>query len=339
MLVNKIKPKTRSRVRTVFAVIAVIISAFIIAISMNIKQATQKTILNYEENSDVLYQVYTGDNRYDIAANQEYDSSRIDTIKTNFNYNFLADAKFDCNYNYEITGHIIVLDGTTEIWQHDIDLLTATKHLNQHSNGFKIIEFMDINYDEYEKIVNNNLPNYKASYETNLVLTLNVIVDGEYARYHEEIKGNADLSITIPLFKNKVAFTVTHDNINDESIKGIEDSAVKNIFLFLIGLIVFISSSVVIVNEFLGAVKEDKKLLKYRAEIKRIKKTIGETAHLKKLPSFDDKMIKLVDEIDLIIALQKQVDLPVMIVEKIKNQETWFMIYNEKIAYVFVVNK
>ena len=339
MLAHKIKPKTRSRVRTIFAVIAVIISAFIIAISMNIKQATQKTILNYEENSDVLYQVYTGSNRYDIEANQEYDSSRIDTIKTNFNYNFLADAKFDCNYNYEITGHLVVLDGTTEIWQHDIDLLTSTKHINKRSNGFKIIEFMDINYDEYEKIVNNNISNYKNSYETKLILTLNVVVDGEYARYHEDIKGKADLSITIPLFKNKVAFTVAHDNIKDESVKGFEDSAIKNIFLFLIGLIVFISSSVVIVNEFLGAVKEDKKLLKYKAEIKKNIKKIGEVAYLKKLPSFDDKMIKIVTDIEAILTIQKQLNLPVMVVEKIKNQETWLIIYQENIAYVFLINK
>ncbi len=339
LLTKKAQTKIKSRIRTAFGVLFLIISAFIIVVSMSIKQATQKTILNYEENSDVLYKVYYHGKSYVDNNNDEYLSNQIETIKTNFNYNFLADAKFDCNYTYTITGHLIVKDGATTIWNHDIEILNETAVETKKSNGFKIIEFFDLDYREFEQIVREKNPSYQSSYKTDLILTLNILVDGKYPKYNEKIKGQASLTMIVPLLENKTKITIDHNNIHEESVQGIEDSAIKNIFLFLIGLIVFISAVVVIINEFLGAVKEDKKLIKYRAAVKNNIKMLNEVVRLKKVPDLDGKTIKTAPDISIIIAVQKEVRTPVIVAEKIKNQETWFVIFHNQVAYIYILTK
>ncbi len=336
---KKINKKLKSQLRIGLAVLFMIIAIFIISASINIRQATSKTILKYEENSNVLYRVYYNNQDYLASDIKEYQTNQIKNIRTNFNYNFLADAKFDCNYDYQLIGHLTVMNKQDIVWQRDFEYLKYQNETNKNSNGFKIIEFLDINYGEYEALVRKYVPNYLASYDTNLAVTLDIKVNGNYQKYNEKINGEASVIMNIPLMKDKTSFTITRDDVNEASVKGIENNAVKNIFLFFIGLIIFIATLIIMGNELLKAINEDKKALKYKANLKKYLKLLGEVTKVNKVPDLRTKTVNMVNDIEVIYIVQKQVKLPVIVTEKIKNAETWFIIFNGNIAHVFVLKK
>ncbi len=338
-MLKKINKKLKSQFRIGLAVLFMIIAIFIISASISIRQATSKTILKYEENSNVLYRVYYNNQDYLASDIKEYQTSQIKNIRTNFNYNFLADAKFDCNYDYQLIGHLTVMNNKEVVWQRDFEYLKYKNETNKKSNGFKIIEFLDLNYGEYEALVRKYVPNYLTSYDTNLAVTLDIKVNGNYQKYNEKINGEASVTMNIPLMKDKTSFTITRDDVNEASVKGIENNAVKNIFLFFIGIIIFIATLIIMGNELLKAINEDKKALKYKASLKKYLKLIGEVTKVNKVPDLRTKTINMVNDIEVIYIVQKQVKLPVIVAEKVKNEETWFIIFNGNIAHVFVLKK
>ena len=96
--------KSVNKITTSISIIFLILGIFIITTSLNITLKTNKEVLNYQKDADINYKVYLNqdisNNSY-LEQDQTYNTNLIDDIVTTFNYNFVANKKFDFNYLYQ----------------------------------------------------------------------------------------------------------------------------------------------------------------------------------------------------------------------------------------------
>ena len=68
-----------------------------------------KKIVNYQEDSNVIYKVYLHENdiynKEYLNMNERYISKMVDNINVEFNYNSLYDHDINGYYSYLVTGH------------------------------------------------------------------------------------------------------------------------------------------------------------------------------------------------------------------------------------------
>lgn len=254
LIINKKEPKhyyfgyyTRL---TVLVLSLVLSFGLAIVFALNIFDISKEDYLNYSEKSNIDYKVYLKENNfYDtdyLLKDRVYVASLIDKINMDFNYNFTSDKNIDAIFKYNINAKLLITDINNEnIYYEKEYVLLPEKEISLKDNKTKtIIETINVNYDQYNKIANSFKNNYALNTKNKLIIYFNV--DKNFMNNGNIFNNDKNkMSLEIPLSEKSVEIKLDTNEINNNnklllSTKNEYKINVYFIVLFVLAIIVFI---------------------------------------------------------------------------------------------------
>lgn len=334
--------KSVNKITTSISIIFLILGIFIITTSLNITLKTNKEVLNYQKDADINYKVYLNqdisNNSY-LEQDQTYNTNLIDDIVTTFNYNFVANKKFDFNYLYQVKALLTIYNSQNqEIGKKEYVIVPEVKKALTNSNGYQINEVFAINYPKYMDDMKNLMANSEYNdYTGILTLNLNTNINGQYKESNENINEDGQISMTIPIREGTIEITKDLSYSNDESIRGDETSTISNNITIIIGSILLVISIIILAIEGKKAYSLNIKQKKYYQEINNLLKKYNKImVKAEKLPALSNKRVIEIANITDLIELEKELETGILVYEKVKTNETWFIIIHQNEAWIYI---
>ncbi|MEG0138350.1 MAG: DUF5305 family protein [Bacilli bacterium] len=339
-----IKNFTKIYVGIIIIILMTLICAFSFKGAISFK--TDKS-LYYNEASDLNYRVYLKPNEYFekpfLEKDRQYIANLIDYIDVNFKYNFNASNEFDYNYNYFITGLILATDKDDEnkiVYKKKTILKPMQTAIVKNSSNFKIDENLKIDYNYYNKIINNFKKDYSLALNSKLTVTLNVEIVGKYKYAQNDIKSKQKMDVVIPLSEQTINIGVDYTEINNAKI--LEEKAsmeIINKILLIIFVITLIFDIIFVIDyvRFLEKLKPkktiyDKKLNKI---IKQYDRAIVKT---KNMPNIKKLNIIDIEQFAELLDARENLEKPILYVEIVPKKSSWFLIITTKEVYRYILD-
>lgn len=296
--------------------------------------------LKISETSSVSYTVnlqdedYFKDNRTD-----SYITNLIKSVKPSFNYNVAFNENVVGDYSYSITGRLETVDSKGSVLVNRNVYSNAGITNNINGKVINLSSSFDIKFDDYKKMYDELVREYDIALEGNLVYDIKIIYDVFNEDIAKDVVGEKILTVKIPLSKE-----TTKINIPDETtIKRIEYSDASSEYssiYFIISMeffgatLLFILVLIMIIRVFYGNISE------YEKEISRIvSKYKGRIVKIRELPDLSKCEVLFVDDIESLDDASINIMSPINYVEVIKDCESVFIVFKDKIAYVYKVSK
>jgi len=224
------------------SLIFIIFSVFCITNSISLKGTEDQ--ISYSENGNIDYKVYLKDNNYYeekfLGKDMQYIASLINTINVDFNYQLHATENMDFDYKYKILGTLKITDKTDKtkvLYTKDYILKDETKE-SLNANNFRIDADVDIDYDKYNSYANAFRRDYALTSNAELVLKMEIDVDGKYKDLEDKIKKDNNLEISIPLSEQTLEIAMDASKINQSDVlSNQKGTSVTNVILLIAGII------------------------------------------------------------------------------------------------------
>ena len=341
-----LKKKVKITLMTIIAIILFSVSFIFVSASFNFYTTKQEVLLNYNSQSKVKYLVNLKENNYfsetSLKMGEQYITSLIDNIEIDYDYIFNVDKKINGYYKYKIvarvnTEHKVDSVTTKKIWSKDYVLYESDKKEINDINVFNINDKININYDEYNEIVNNFKKDYMIALTSRVDVYMFVDIKGIYQ--DKSFVESSTLMTRIPLSEQTISITTEYIDKDVGSLnKKIVIDRFNNIYLFALGIILFIIGSIIIISQILLVLSDNKKQSEY---IKKLKKYLHDyddiIATVKSKPETDGlKEIEFVNFEELIDA-QENLRVPIIFCEIKKNELGYFYLISQECAYFYVL--
>lgn len=303
--------------------------------------------LSYSENSSVDYKVNLKKNNYyevdKLPSGMNYIASLIDKIDVNFDYLFESSKSIDYDSNYYVEAvtrvygdreKTSILFEKKEMLKDNIkvskkDILTQT---------FK--ENVTIDYDHFNKFVNDFKTDYALSTGSDVTIILHVKSEGINKDYDGKINLDSQASLVIPLSEQTINIKINKNDIDTHDVL-LEKISFKNInILQLIILIVFTLLDVYLIAKVV------KKLLKYLGSISEYEKKRN-----KILKEYDSIIVITESDVNIneyqvvdVISFSELIDVhdnlgsPILYYEIVPNRVCCFSIVKDGILYRYILN-
>lgn len=346
----KAKTILKNKANTVFitfiAIILFSVSFIFISSSYNFYTTKKEVLLNYNSESNIKYLVNLKENNYfsetSLKMGEQYITSLIRDIEIDYNYKFNSDKKINGSYKYKIVArvnadHKVDSATTKKIWSKDYDLFESDEFKLNDSNEFKIKENININYDKYNEIVNNFKKDYMIALTSRVDVYMFVYITGMYDG--NKFIEDSSLMTRIPLSEQTI--NITNEYIEKDAgnlSRKIVIDRFNNIYLFILGIILFIVGCYLIIKQVLIVLSDSQKQSEY---IKKLKKYLHDyddiIATVKHKPKTDGlKEIEFVNFEELIDA-QDNLRVPIIFCETKKNERGYFYLISQECAYFYVL--
>lgn len=320
------------------------LSAFLIFSGL-FPEKDMKPVYSYNMKRNIDYKVYLKKNSFFeeeyLEKGKQYTTQLIDYIDIDFSYIFNGSDLADLNYDYDIKAQIIgeyenTSSGKSELWTKKYALLDTKSKELINSTQFDIQENLKINYDEYNKVVNDFKNKFKLAIDAYLNIKLNIKYDGKVIKNDKLIKGTDTLEINIPLSKSTINIETKYDEDNSKNLLP-ELTDVKEMGKVYVGIIVFIIDLLIFISLF-DKIFINKKSL-YLKTLDKIMKDYSEiiiesSTNL----NYDDLEILDIKTFDDMVDIEEEFKSPIMVYESIKNKESWFIVVNGSYAYRYILN-
>src|SRR5574344_966401 len=260
------------------------------------------SVYKITENSDVKYQVYLKPNNYytsPLNEDMQYVASLIDYFNIKFNYQNKFSALTSYTYTYSISATINVYDSSNGTKK----LYTSTENiLNPVSKSVKNKELTldleeNIDYVKYNGLVDNLRKDYALDVNSEVVVNLNVNLQGTTANISDPIIVNSTTSITIPLTEKTLNISATKKEVNtSKDFYGKSKLKFKNIVLLTLAFICLFMILITLIKIIKTIIKIIKSRTEYEKELKKILKEYDRTiVEIKNDSSFEitDDIIKV----------------------------------------------
>lgn len=342
-----VKDKTKTYILSFLAITMIVLAFVIITSSLNVKTTTDISILNYNEYSKLDYNVYLKENNYFkenyLPKDKQYITSLIDYIDIFFNYDFSSSKEVNTKYKYKIIGTLNakykVDNNTKKVWTKDYVLLEE-KALNvDNKNTFRIEENIKVNYDEYNKIINNFKKDYMLAVTSDLTISMLVNVDGEYVPAQKVFNTKSNLDLVIPLSEQTIAIKTNYKESNENQILTTEKiGRFSNFSLFFVGIAMLAGAVAIIYSVIRKVIQEDKKQTKYIKELKKILHDYDDIiVEVKKPPTISKSKSSEVSTFSELVNAQIEVRSPIVFSEISKNEVGIFVLFDKEHAYYYVL--
>jgi hypothetical protein len=302
--------------------------------------------LSYEENSSLDYKVYLKDNEYFddlyLKKDLQYIASLIDYINVDFDYNFKSSDKVDYDYSYYITGTVVATktnDDTAILYQKEYTLLNEQKVSKEDVDSFNIKENLNINYDNYNNIVNSFKSEYALQLDAKLIIKLYVITNGEYQNFNNGIHNGSVMELTIPLSEQTIAIKMDYKEANNtDTIKEYSTFEAINVIYFILGGIFGILDLIVLYKYIVLIHKLTGKTSHYTKIINKILKEYDRIiTNVKNTPDLSEYQVVNVTDFSELVDVSERVEQPILYSVIHKNQKSQFLVINKDIAYQYII--
>jgi hypothetical protein len=303
--------------------------------------------LSYSETSSADYKVNLKKNDYyevdKLPSGMNYIASLIDTIDVNFDYLFESSKVVDYDSTYYIEAITRVYgdrEKSSILFEKKEILKEETKISKQDivTNSFK--ESVTVDYDHFNKFVNDFKSDYALSTGSDVTIILHVNSEGTNKEYEGKIKLDSKASIVIPLSEQTINIKINKNDINTHDVL-LEKLGLKNVnILQLTILIVFTIIDIYLIYKVLS------KLLKYLGNI-----TEYEKKRNKILKEYDSIIVNTGSDVDIskyqivdVLGFNELVDVhdnlgnPILYYEIIPNRICCFSIVKDRILYRYTLN-
>ena len=245
------------------------------------------------------------------------------------------------NYNYDVTASIIgeyenATSGESELWTKKFTLLEKQNKELYDITDFDINQNLKINYDSYNKIVNDFKNQLNLAIDAYLNIKLSINYDGIIQSNKNKVKGKDKLEVIIPLAKTTTNIQTKYDKETTKSLTKTVDQSRNKVKLFSglslltisIILIIMVRDKIFISKKTYYAKMKEKILKNYASIIVEVSNPVD----LENLQIFDIKNFE--DMIDV----EEELKSPILLYEEQENVESHFIVVNDKYAYRFILN-
>lgn len=300
--------------------------------------------ITYKETSNLDYKVNLKKNDFYeqkyLGKDMIYVASLIDTIDIDFNYIFDIEKKSDINFDYDITGKLVISDtnGQNTFYEKEYDLSKTKKESINSKKSHKINEKISIDYDKYNNLANKFRTNYGIDTTSNLIVSLNVHKKGSDKNEYK-LDNKSAVSVTIPLSEKAINIKIDHNDINNSSQLFTSSSVTIDNYAYLLISIVFIILLPVFMFPLVGLLLSmetnkspyDKYINKILNEYDRL---IVETTTA---PDIENKNIIRIDSFNELLDVRDNLSLPIKYYIITKHQKCNFYINHNDELYLLTI--
>ena len=344
--VNK-KVKLNLKLRMVIDIILISIlffgSIFLFIFSNDIEYNVSKSVIDYNENSDIKYSVNLKDNNYyptkKLGMGQTYPTQLINNIYLNYLYDFNFSKEIDYDYTYYTTATIVINDKNNTINSNSLLLEKSyqlekpeTKHIR--NNKFHLDRNYVIDYSFYNNFVNQYRASLGLMIDAKVKVVMNVEINAKYSNH--TIHNVKTMEIDIPLINNSININI--NNPKDINNKITEDNIeiTGNTFFMIFSVIMFIVSIALFVQEITDVIISDKVQSKYIKQLNKIINTNSDViVRVKNKINLKGHNVMEVDSIEKLLDVQNELRIPIAYYEEIENKKGYFVIVNGNDAWLF----
>ena len=300
--------------------------------------------ITYKETSNLDYKVNLKKNDFYeqkyLGKDMIYVASLIDTIDIDFNYIFDIEKKSDINFDYDITGKLVISDtnGQNTFYEKEYDLSKTKKESINAKKSHKINEKISIDYDKYNNLANKFRTNYGIDTTSNLIVSLNVHKKGSDKNEYK-LDNKSAVSVTIPLSEKAINIKIDRNDINNSSQLFTSSSVTIDNYAYLLISIVFIILLPVFMFPLVGLLLSmetnkspyDKYINKILNEYDRL---IVETTTA---PDIGNKNIIRIDSFNELLDVRDNLSLPIKYYIITKHQKCNFYINHNDELYLLTI--
>lgn len=327
--------------------LAIIIIVFIISISSLIIYISKNRYqyVNYDEISDVNYNVQLKENNFyetdKLEKDNQYISELIDYINAEFNYQLSLKKKdVDYKYTYRIEANVSVKDKVTNryVYKYD-DVLLDKKEFDTRQDKVLINEKVMIDYNKYNDLINDFIRTYKLD-DTENLLKVNLYVDviGSCDEFATDAANGSITSLEIPLTTRTMAIDITNNIVNSEDNIMICSKPSKWAFIYLVVMAIAIVIDILWIYKLVNYIKSTRTAKTvYEKELKKILNNYR--SYIQKINSkfkLDGYQTLKVDNFTDMLEIRDTTSQPILMVENDNKSSVYFIIpTNSKMVYIY----
>jgi len=260
--------------RSVFYVILMVVYGVLGYIFLDSGFNTKtKVRVDYEDNSNVYYDVKYLDDNYNDTDNGKYVSNMVNYIDMKYIYNNIISEYVSGYYKYNVEGYLIAYedDITDSLWERKYELFKdKVVVIDQNDvNNIKIDDKLIIDYRKYRNEILDFIDEYDIDVNGYLHVRINIMEFLNFDNMDNEYADSKVISVNIPLTDD--IFKIKVNNIdNVDSYYEFSSNKSMNIVFLVIGafcLAMTVSSIVMVIRQFIVIYNNQNK---YNKEINRI---------------------------------------------------------------------
>ncbi len=284
------------------------------------------------ENSSAEYFVCLKKNDYYkdacLPEGMEYLSQLTDKIRLTLKYDNVYTKKIDSEFKYYVKANVNISNADTgKTLYTTSDIIQKSKDYSKSAEVVTITEDVDIDYNKYNKLVNDYISKYGV--------VSNAILD--VGLYIEENKSAKEVS-SVQISLAKQTYNITKDTIKDNTV----DVKASNINVFSIIGMVFIALGLVVslYTVIRLITTKDADLTEYEKELRRIlteyDRVIVE-ANSKKISLINKELVEVKSFLEL-VDVRDTIEKPIVHLE-VNEDKSEFYVQDEKIVYKFTMSE
>lgn len=329
---KKKKNEDNSYLKIIIAVVVFIISVVMIFKNSNI---VENVLVSYDTNSDINYRVYLFPNEFIkseyMEKNRTYITNLVDKLSLDYNYSLTSSKKLDSTYKYDVVAKITVKHNSTgkELWTEEIKLVDGKDAASSNAKEIKIAESVEVPYKAY----NDKVKNFKAQFNIPITtyVDVNLVV--------KDVAGNKKMATTgISMDLNEDTFEVKELSTG-RNIEDITEEVTPNKTLLNIEIICAVLSATYVAFKIYSII--DSSVVKksyYSKAIYKILKNYGDiVAELVKPVDLSGLKVIDVKNFDQMLDVEEELRIPIMFYETIKNEEGYFVLVHQDMAYRYIL--
>lgn len=233
-----------------------------------------KIKVNYEDSSDVIYNVNYIDTKYSNTLGSDmYITNMVNDIDIKFNYNNMLSEYVSGYYRYNVDLYLIAYedDITNSLWERKYRLVDDKSVVldGNNINNIKIDDSFKIEFKKYIDEINNFIDEYNVDINGYLYVRINILEFLNFDSLNNEYDDSKVIGVNIPLTND--TFRVMVNNIaNRDSYYEFSSKKAMNIVFLIIGtffLSLSLSNLFMVVRQFKVIYDMQSK---YNRELKKI---------------------------------------------------------------------
>ncbi len=344
--IDAILVKQAQRRKKVFLLICITVVIFIICFSFLLIfiQRNKNYYVKYNESNNTKFIVNLKENDFFennyLNENNEYISSLVDNIKTDFIYKLsLEDENISYKYNYRIEANVNIKRKNSGINLYNKnEVLLDTIEKNTTDKEFTIFESLTIDYNHYNNLMKKFLSVYSLEdVESMLSIKMFIKVIGSCENFQENSEKESVISINIPLTKNVFSIETSDDLIKNQNNLIQCKKAYDVVYIFLLLSILFgVLGVCVIIYTVRYSIKTQTAENIYEKELKKILNNFG--SYIQTLNSdfnFKNSQMLIIHEFNDMLEISDKIGQPILLKENDTKTSAYFVIpSNTNILYV-----
>ena len=271
----------------------------------------------YKENNSIHYKVYLKDNDFFetpyLEEGKTYITSLIDYIKVEYNYNIEFDKEVSGDLKYYIVASIEANKPNKEtgnFWTKNYNITDVKTYTLNNDKILSLSEVIDVDYNKYNKILNEFKK--RLSLSSDGVLKVYLVVDAPLTSGSMSIPVKSNLLLQMPLSEKTIEASINLDaksNVN-EITQVVETKTQKT--LKLACLVISCVLEIGFVVAILLIKKKEKESNLYESKIQKILSTYDSIiVNIDKFPDITENNIITVSSFEELLDAHGEVRMPI----------------------------